>query len=126
MQAGSYPILEENGTFQTKKHHHMLALKRLGATVGVILGGYMLLNASGVYGAMKERTQGWNITPLPSHAVAAIVSYLVVGISVQLLSAWLFMPPVTNRRTGSLWTRYAATVSVCIGSSFVAAFVIAL
>jgi hypothetical protein len=103
----------------------VLALKRLGATLGVILSGYLLLNANGVYVAMKERTQGWNITPLPSHPVLAIVSYLAVGICLQLMSAWLLMPTTIDRRTGRFWTRYVTTVGLCIGGSFVAAFVIA-
>jgi hypothetical protein len=57
--------------------------------------------------------------------VLAIVLCLVVGICLQLMSAWLLMPTMKDGRSGRLWTRYAANVGLCIGGSFVAAFVIA-
>jgi hypothetical protein len=90
----------------------------------MIISGYMLLNANGVYIAMQERTQGWNITPLPTHPLMAITLYLAVGICLQLMSAWLLMPTMIDRRTRRFWTHYAATVGLCIGGSFVAAFVV--
>jgi hypothetical protein len=81
----------------------MRAVKPLGATISVILGGYLLLMAHGVVGAIKERAQGWEITPLPSHPVPALVGCLIGGIGLQFVSAWLLMPGATTKGTARFW-----------------------
>jgi hypothetical protein len=103
----------------------MRAVKLLAATVSVVTGAYLLLIANGISVAMQERTQGWNITPLPPHPVARIVTYLSVAIGVQFAAGWLLMPPATKRGIPRFWSRYAARVALCIGGCFIVAFVLA-
>jgi hypothetical protein len=106
---------------QDDRAHH----ETFGATLLLFVGGYLLLNANGVFGAMVDRTHGWDITPLPSHPISAIVAYLVAAIGLQLAAASLVMPGSVQTGTTRFWSRYAATVAACIGSSLIAAFVIA-
>jgi hypothetical protein len=99
----------------------MRTLRFLVATLNALIGAYLLLMANGIYIAIQERSQGWHITPLPSHPVARIVMCLGIGFALQLVSARLLMPPATRRGTAGFWGDYAARVGLCIAACFVAA-----
>jgi len=95
----------------------------LVAALAVLAGAFLLLLANGVSMAMRERTQGWEITPLPSQPVAHIVVYASSGIALQFLAAWLLMPATVEKGTSIFWRRYSATVGLCILAALFAAFV---
>jgi hypothetical protein len=101
----------------------MRAVRLVVGSFTVIIGAYLLLNANGVCIAMQERSQGWNITPLPAYPVAHIVAYASSEIALQFLAAWLLMPATVEKGT-PFWRRYAATVAICILAGLVAAFVL--
>jgi hypothetical protein len=44
----------------------MRAVKKLAATLNVIVGGYLLLLANGTYTAMRDRALGFHIHEVPS------------------------------------------------------------
>jgi hypothetical protein len=54
----------------------MRAVRLLGATLNVLIGGYILLIANRIYIAMRERMRGREITPLQPYPEARIVVYL--------------------------------------------------
>jgi hypothetical protein len=72
---------------------------------------------------MRDRAQGWDITPLPAYPVAHIVAYASAGLALQFLAAWLLMPATVPKATLPFWRRYAATVGICMLAGLVAAFV---
>ena len=100
----------------------MRAVRIVVASVAVILGAFVLLLANGIGIAIRERAQGWNITPLPDHPVAHIVAYASSGIALQFVAAWLLTPASLGKGTWLFWRRYAATVAICMIAGLVAAF----
>jgi hypothetical protein len=102
----------------------MRAVRVLASTLSVLIGGYLLLLGNGVSTAIRERTQGWNITPLPSHPVAHIVVYVTLAIALQFASAWLLMPATTGKDATRFWRRYAARVGLLVAACVVVGIMI--
>jgi hypothetical protein len=101
----------------------MRAVKLLAAVLSVLIGGYLLLVANGIWGEIWNQTHGWHFFPLPSHPRARIVAYLILAIALQLAAAWLLTPAARANAATYFWGRYAARIALLIAACFVVAFV---
>ena len=104
-------------------------VKVLVVIVNLVVGGYLLRLSNGVWIAMQERTQGWNITPLPARPVPRMVLYATLALALQFVLAWLLSPPAISESTRIPPARhslvgYGARVILCCAGSFVVALVL--
>jgi hypothetical protein len=115
-------------TLETVYDAAAMRVVTLVPTLGVLIGGYLLLLAIGISAEMSNQSHGWYFWPLPSHPRVRMIAYLSVAAALQFGSASLLMPTISRTDSKRFWGHYAARVAclfaACLITAVVAVFVL--
>src|SRR6266480_3549548 len=73
----------------------MRVLKYIGAVMAILASGWLLLGYYGLSTTAQDRSNGWQIYELPSHPFTRMLIFLILGLALPFLSAWLTAPSQT-------------------------------
>jgi hypothetical protein len=108
----------------------MRVLKYIAALGAILASGWLLLGYYGLSTTAKDRASGWQIYELPSHPVARMAIFLILGLTLPFLSAWLMKPSQAAKSAQGApkvtpWGSYSLRLVISFVGAILCAFIIA-
>lgn len=112
-----------------RRTYQLPLVRYIAAVIVMLVSGWMLLAYNGLRTTEQDRSRGWHIYQPSSHPGTRAVLYLILCVTLALVSAWLMRPqqsdqPAPGNIASALWRNYYFRLCFSLASAFLAAVIL--